>query len=280
MSEDAAEGLGADVAFADMGVAIHVGAARKLTVVGVKDMDVGYAEDVFGGAKGGTQSGNGNDIEASGEQVTGIEAVTDGEIGELGGEIADGAEFLEFAAQMAAGAGCVFQQDGQLVGRQAVGGVVESEGEGGDAFLHGVAAVTAWVDHQIFSADGDGALQFAAEGIDGFRPDYRVERCEVDQIVGVDDERREAETLAGGAQELDLQGVGNAGAPHAGTGGEDLEGGGSQIGRRECRGFQRSGSESVDAEAQAFMLAEASLAEVSVEGVEKNVMLKSLWPKG
>ena len=142
-------------------------------------------------------------------------------------------------------------------GGSPCGGVAESEGESGDAFLDGMAAVAAGMNHQILGADGDGALQLAAEGIDGFCADYRIERGEVDQIVDVDDERREIKTLARGAEELDLAGVGNAGAPHTGAGGEDLKGVGSQIGGGERRGFERSGSKGVDAETQGLMLAEA-----------------------
>ena len=67
MGEDAAEGFGADVAFADVGVAIDVRCPGGLTVVGVDYVYVGESEDSFGVAQGVAKAGLRGDIEAGGE---------------------------------------------------------------------------------------------------------------------------------------------------------------------------------------------------------------------
>jgi hypothetical protein len=69
VGEDAAEGLGADVALADVGVAIDVRGQGELTVVGVNYMHIGETEQRFGAAQGVAKTGLGSDIETRG-QVT------------------------------------------------------------------------------------------------------------------------------------------------------------------------------------------------------------------
>ena len=103
------------------------------------------------------------------------------------------------------------------------------------------APVTAGMEHEILGADGVGALQLAAEGVDGFGADHRVERGEVDQVVDVDDQRVEVVAVACGAKQADLVGIGRARAPHAGAGGEDLEGVRAEIGGLAGGTFERAG---------------------------------------
>ena len=128
-----------------------------------------------------------DDIEARGQEMTGIQAVADREIGKFAGEIADRLQFLQAAAQMTAGARGVFQQDGDLVGRQALRRVAQSKHESGDALFDRRAPVTAGVQDEILGADRVGAFQFAAEGSDRFAPNHRIEGGQVDQVVDVDD---------------------------------------------------------------------------------------------
>ena len=70
--------------------------------------------------------------------------------------------------------GGVFEQNGEVMGRQAERRVAESQGERGDALFDRVAPVAARVDHQVIGADGDGAVELAAECVDGLGPDDGV----------------------------------------------------------------------------------------------------------
>ena len=141
-----------------------------------------------------------------------------------------------------------------MVRGHSLGSVAQSQGESGDALLHGVAPVTAGMDHQILGADRDGALHLAAEGVDGLGADHRIERCQVDQIIDVDHQRRKVEALACGLQQTDLDGVGKLSAPHARTRREDLKGGSAEVAGGQGRRFKSSGGEGVYAEAQCPML--------------------------
>src|ERR1039458_3796336 len=116
MGEDAAEGVRADVALANVGVAIDVGGQRGFTVIGVNHVHAVEAEQRFGAAQRVAEATLCGNIETRGEQMTGVEAVADGETGKFGGAVAHELEFLEAAAQLTAGAGGVFQEDGNLVG--------------------------------------------------------------------------------------------------------------------------------------------------------------------
>ena len=57
MGEDAAEGVDADVALADIGVAVDVRGHGELTVVGVNHVHVGEAEQGFGTPQGVAKAG-------------------------------------------------------------------------------------------------------------------------------------------------------------------------------------------------------------------------------
>ena len=76
MGEDTAEGVGANVAFPDVGVPVHVGAEWELTIVGVDHVDIGQPEQFLDGADGGAESRDGRDVEAGGQEMAGIQAVT------------------------------------------------------------------------------------------------------------------------------------------------------------------------------------------------------------
>jgi len=109
VGEDAAESVRADVSFADVGVAVHVRCQGKLTVVGVNYMHVVEPEQRFGAAQGAAKTGWRRDIEARGQQMTGVETVTDLQTGKFAGKVAHGLKFLEPAAQVTAGARRVLQ---------------------------------------------------------------------------------------------------------------------------------------------------------------------------
>lgn len=224
MAQNAAEAFEADVAASDVLVAIGMRTEGGAGIVGVDEVEVRKAEGLFGTLKGGAEPGGGGDVEAGGEEMAGVEAEAGGDVDEVVGELAEGLELFEFAAEVGAGAGGVFEKDGEVARAEAVDGVAEGEDDGGDALFDGLVAIAAGVDDEVFGADGGGAFDFGAEAGDGFGADDGVERGEVDEVVDVDGEGAEVVAFAGGAEEPDLVGVGGTGSPHARAGGEDLEG--------------------------------------------------------
>ena len=134
--------------------------------------------------------------------------------------------------------------------RESLRGVAQAENEGGNSFLGGVAAVASGMQHEVLGADVDRAFQLAAEALDRLGADHRIEGRQIHQIVDVDDQRVEVVLLAGGAQSPDLLRVDAAGAPHAGAGGEDLEGVRAELRRGEGRGLERPARKGVNAESQ------------------------------
>jgi len=187
MREDAREAGLADLAFTDVLVAIEVRAERAFGIIGVDDFDLIEAEDFVGRRYGLGETRGVDDVEAGGEEVAGVEAVGDGEVCLAGREVADHAEFFEAPADLVAAADGVFEQHGEAGSREAGGGFSETEGEGGEALFEGLAFEVAGVKDEVVGGDGIGAVEFAAEGGDGFGADFRIERGEVDQVVGVDD---------------------------------------------------------------------------------------------
>ena len=231
VGKDAAEGIQADVTLADVGVTIDTRAEGSFGIVGVNDVDVGEPQHRGSAFESGAETGGRGDIEAGGEQMAGIEAVADGEAGEAARKFTDGLELFEAAADVGAGAGGIFQEQGDATDVQAVDGFAEGQGEGCDAFVDGSAAMVAGMEDEVVGADEGGAFEFAAKGGNRLCPDDGVDGGEIDKIVDMNDKRVEIEAFAGGAEQFDLLRIGWAGAPHARAGGEDLKGVGAEPGR-------------------------------------------------
>ncbi len=248
--EDAVEGGFADLAFADVFVAVEMGGECAFGIVGVDDFDEIETESFVGGGDGFFETGGVCNVEAGGEEVAGIEAVADVEVGLASGEIANDAELFKATADLVAAADGVFEEHGEGRGAEPGGSFGEAEGEGGEALFEGLTFEVAGVEDEVIGGYDFGAIEFAAEGGDGFGADFGIERGEVDQIVGVDDERREVQALAEGGEAGGVGGVGFRGAPHAGTCGEYLEGVGAEAVGFEAGDFQGFGGGGVESDSQ------------------------------
>ena len=99
------------------------------------------------------------------------------------------------------------------------------------------------------------ALQFAAKSRDRFLPDHRIERRQVDQVIGVNHQRPEVETLTRCRSRLDIVSGRAASAPHPRTGGKDLKGVRPELGRLQRRPFERARSGCMDSQPQSFIVA-------------------------
>jgi len=103
--------------------------------------------------------------------------------------------------------------------------------------------------NQVFSADHEGALQFAAKGMDGVLADVGRRGRQVDEIVAMNDERCKIVRGAFFCQQLNLQLVGSFGAPHARAGGKDLQGVGADFAGMDGGPFERACRAGMNADA-------------------------------
>src|SRR5215831_4524475 len=85
------------------------------------------------------------------------------------------------------------------------------------------------MENEVFGAEHEGALDFAAKGHDALLAKISGLAADVDQVAGVDDQRANVEFCALRAHALSLFGVDLLWTPHAGAGGEDLEGVGANF---------------------------------------------------
>ena len=198
------------------------------------------------------------DIEAGGEEMAGIEAIADRDLAFARREIADGSQFFEPAADLRSGPDSVFEQHRETVETKAEFSLRHSENERGHPFFARRTFVVARMDDEILGADRVGALEFAAEGVDRTFSDDGIERSQVDQVAYMNGQRREIVLFAGFAEGADIGGCWRDRSPHAGAGGEDLEGIGSKFCCFDCCVFEGLGARSVDSDAQGLMVARPS----------------------
>lgn len=185
--------------------------------------------------------------------MAGVEAEAGGEGEARGGEAVELAEFFEGAADGGAGAGGVFEQEGEVGDAEAPGGGFERGGEGVEGgFEGGVALGGAGMHDEVVGADGGGALEFSAEGGDASGADGGVGGGEVDEVAVMDDEGGEAVAGAVGAQFGAAFRGGHGGAPHARTGGEDLKAIGAEFDGLDGRVDERAGRGGVDSDPHDF----------------------------
>ena len=108
------------------------------------------------------------------------------------------------------------------------GGFGKTQRKCGQTLFQRLILVIARMHNEEVGCDRFGPVEFTAKGRYRLRANVRVERRQVHQIVGVDHEGREIETLARGGKAADVVRVRLRSAPHTRTGGEDLEGVGAE----------------------------------------------------
>src|ERR1700722_9375138 len=105
--------------------------------------------------------------------MAGVETEADRQAGKVARQIADGLQLFEAAAERRAAAGGVFEKHRQLKRAQTRGGIAQAKSHGGDAFLYGLAAITAGMHYQILGADSHGALDLSAKAVNGLGANHR-----------------------------------------------------------------------------------------------------------
>lgn len=181
--------------------------------------------------------------------MTGVEAEADRKVSHLGCVFTHDVKLFESAAELGSRAGRIFDQQFQLAVSEPLRGSCDAFEEVPDSLFDGLAFVVARMSDQILRADGDGAFEFASESLDRLRTNLFVGGREVDQVVVVNDERREVVLFAGALEKGDGRRRGDRCFPLTRAGGKDLESVRTELGGFERGAFEGAGDGGVDAEA-------------------------------
>lgn len=254
MAEDALKPFHSNIAFADVGMAVELGAEGSFAVVGMDDGNVIEAEGVVGFLDEGFEAGVGGDVVTGGVGVAGVDAVADfeGDVGQ--GQVADVAEFGEAGAEDIALAGGVLEKNGQVVAGEALAGFGEGLAKAVDGRVGGLVLRGTGVDDEVLGADDEGSFDLAAKGGDRFGTVGEVDGTEVDEVVGMDDEGGEVEASADVFHAQDGGGIRGRGGPGSGTAGEDLQAVGAEFVGFQAGLFEGAGGGGMDADSQAFRI--------------------------
>ena len=166
----------------------------------------------------------GDDVVSGDVSVAGVDAGSDGN--DAAETVDDFGDLFEAASERKFRAGGVFDEDGESSLREVQ--ALRGGGDGGGGlkqagFAIGAAEGTG-MENQIVGADRKGALDFSAEGFDGFLEKEFVGAGEVYQVIGVNHERLQV-VASSQLQHLFAQGIAEfVGRPLAGAGGENLQG--------------------------------------------------------
>jgi hypothetical protein len=147
-----------------------------------------------------------------GEGVRRVEA--DAEV-EAGAPLGNLAQVLEAVADALALPGRVLDEDSEGAEFEPFAGRLQTVGAGAEGVRLARAARAAGVDDEVVRAEREAALDLLAEGGDRLLADRVVRGGEVDKVVGVDGDRRDARLGARLLEERDLFGVERPGLPAA-----------------------------------------------------------------
>jgi hypothetical protein len=189
--EQDAEGFDADSSLPDLLVAVEFRSAGGFGIVAV---DYFYIVQADGGIEvlhGSIEALFADDVVAGDVSVAGVDAGCDWN--NTAEAVDDFGDLLEAASERKLGACGVLDQNGKA-GLGEVKALRGGSDGGGRLQETGFAirsAKGAGVEDEIIGADGEGALDFAAESFDGFSQEQFVGAGEIHQVIGVDDERLE-----------------------------------------------------------------------------------------
>src|SRR6266849_5709647 len=250
MGEEAAKRFGADFAFANVFVAVHTTAERNFGVVDMEDRDALEADGAVDEFERGGEAGFALDVVARGEQMRGVETRADLQALH---RVQHFAEFFQARAERGAHAGGIFEQNAQRSCRQIFRRLLDRFYGEAQGLIRFALAADAWMRDDEFSAERDAANELVVKRLDGAGAQHGLLRGEIDQIVGVDDQRAEAELLAASAESrgVDLRNARRTAGPHARAGGKNLQGVAAELVRGVERVAISAGDGGADANAQA-----------------------------
>ena len=222
--QEAAKRLQADASPANVLVTVETGGALGFGVVAMPDGNVAETDGGIEVVHRLPVSGEADEVVSGDVGVAGVDAGGDGhERTEEGEQLGN---LLEAAAKRILGAGGVLNQDGEAGAgeREPLGGL--GDGGGGSLQTFGALCSTerAGMEDEISGFEGDGALDFGTKGGDGFSAELGIAAGDIDEIVGVNDERAQIVLAAEAAHRLALGSRELEWLPLARAGGEDLQG--------------------------------------------------------
>lgn len=200
--EQAGEGVEADLALADMRVAVAAGGEGADGVVEVQGADGGEADALFDLGKEIFVAAAVVDRIAGGEGVAGVEA--DADAARRGEPATDARQMLEPMAEAGALAGGVLEQHTDADPRQRGEDGRERGGRAIHAGLLAGSQVGAGMDDEGADAQPGAAGELVSERQPRAREQLRIGGAEVDQVAGVGDQRPDAARGVRGAEGGDL----------------------------------------------------------------------------
>jgi len=236
MIQDSREGRLADMAAADVLVAVDAGTERCSRVVAMNHTDVFEAESSVGFGKGAVEALGRADFEAGGEKMSGVETnAGSGSDAARAASVEHVAEMPKFGGETSSLPCSVFEEDPRRRGRRRTKGRLEtgatrSAGDGfGDVFDSarnpGIAGGAGMHD-EIVGTELKGTDNFVAKGSDGIFPLVQIRGGQINEVIRVNGDGAQSESGAALAKTVgDVRGdvaLMRAG-PHARARGEDLE---------------------------------------------------------
>ena len=207
MRQDAAERVEADVTLADMLVTIDARTEMRLRIVDMNDHHAIKAHGCVKRFDRLRQTCLGRDVVA---RCEGVRRVNANSHGHILNRIENGTQVLEARAERRAHAGSVLNQDAQAAALQTVEVAVPKANAArslmnclphGARGLRGVAATRrSRMNHQIIRAEVGGTHHLVVKCLNRPHAHHRLGRCQIDQIIGVNDQRAQTQLGATSAE--------------------------------------------------------------------------------
>jgi len=153
---------------ADSGVPVDMRPERRFGIVGVKYRHVLPSQHIARVADCASKTANRRNVETCSQQMASVETIADRQARERHRQIADGAQFLETAAEGASATRGIFEQHRHRSSETA-GSLAQPVGTCRYGVIHGLPTITAGMDDEIFRADNRRAIQLPTKRGDGFR---------------------------------------------------------------------------------------------------------------
>src|SRR5689334_10867188 len=199
MTSDATQCFGADVAFADVPVTIDARVVDSARIVEVNGAHVLSLHCLLHSLKQRFESVFFTNVVSGRERVCSVE--TDGER-KLRANAHDRFQMFETMTDAVALSGSVLQKDLQLSKPQALARDLQTRRAQRDAVSFTSAARTSRMDHEIINAEQQRSLNFFTKRSARFLQHHVIRSSEVDEVVAVNQHRRDLCLLARLAKQL------------------------------------------------------------------------------
>jgi len=200
MLREAPQSISANVTFADVPVPIDARIVRRFGIVEVDRVHVPESNGLLDNRERRLQTLFFTNIVTGRERMRGVDANAQGQ---LLGSVHDGPQVFEAMTDAFALAGGVFKQNLQLAESQTLASNLKTERANFQGILFRTPTRAAGMHDQIINAERNRALNFFAERIDRFQQDDFIGSGKINQIICVNQDRRELRLFSRLPEECD-----------------------------------------------------------------------------